>query len=328
MGTRVSVALCTYNGAEFLAAQLDSISRQTVLPAELVACDDGSTDATVEILEAFGRDQSDIPVRIFRNETNLGTARNFFQAVRLCREELVLLSDQDDVWLPNRIACFLDSVDPLEDDVLWQSDGWLVRGMERGRSLFQAYRVGERECRQIANGRAGAVVARKVFLTGAGLALRRSFLLGVPEPVAPFLHDEWLGWFAGSRIALMPVPTFLYRQHPGQQTGVDPSLRAQFRRLSAPQPGRSVTLQQGVAKFAALAVVVSVSVAVTKGADFPNAKRLAAKNAFLSARLALQGRGPLRRAVGVVGLTIMGSYARYGDGWRTAVKDLLGRYLL
>lgn len=320
--TRVSVALCTYNGADFLASQLDSIARQTVLPTEIVACDDGSTDATVEILEAFERAQSDIPVRIHRNATRLGAARNFFQAVRLCSEEMVVLSDQDDVWLPGRIAAFLDAVDPLEDDVLWQSDGWLARGMEHGPSLFQAYRVGERECRQVAHGRAGAVVARKVFLTGAGLALRRSFLLGVPEPVAPFLHDEWLGWFAGGRIALLPVPTFLYRQHPGQQTGVDPTLRAQFRRLAAPKPGKAVTLEQGVAKFALLAEVAATV------ADFPNAKRLAAKNAFLAARAALRGRGAARRAAGVAGFALAGRYARYGDGWRTALKDLLGKNLL
>lgn len=322
METKVSVALCTYNGAEFLASQLDSIARQTVLPAEIVACDDGSTDETLEILEAFQLIHREIPMRIHRNGTHLGAARNFFQTVRLCREELVLLSDQDDVWLSDRVACFLDSIDPLEDDVMWQSDGWLVSGMVRGRSLFQAYRVGERDCRQVANGRAGAVVARKVFLTGAGLALRRSFLLGLPEPAAPFLHDEWLGWFAGGRIDLIPVPTFLYRQHSGQQTGVDPSLRAQFRRLTAPQAGRAVTLEQGVAKFAALAEVAATVV------DFPNRKRLAGKNAFLAARVALHGRGALRRAAGVVGLALSGRYRSYGDGWRTAVKDLLGKDLL
>jgi glycosyltransferase involved in cell wall biosynthesis len=49
----ISIALCTYNGARYLQQQLDSIADQTLLPGELVACDDGSSDETVEILKAF-----------------------------------------------------------------------------------------------------------------------------------------------------------------------------------------------------------------------------------------------------------------------------------
>ena len=52
---RISVALCTYNGGRYLEAQLESISAQTRQPAELVACDDGSTDDTLAILERFAR---------------------------------------------------------------------------------------------------------------------------------------------------------------------------------------------------------------------------------------------------------------------------------
>src|SRR5690242_9206183 len=50
---RVSVAMCTFNGAEYLQEQLDSIAAQTLAPAELVVCDDGSSDATAEIVSKF-----------------------------------------------------------------------------------------------------------------------------------------------------------------------------------------------------------------------------------------------------------------------------------
>ncbi|MBN9522205.1 glycosyltransferase, partial [bacterium] len=50
---RLSVALCTFNGERFLPDQLASIRAQERLPDELVACDDGSTDHTIELLRAF-----------------------------------------------------------------------------------------------------------------------------------------------------------------------------------------------------------------------------------------------------------------------------------
>lgn len=102
MSLTVSIALCTYNGERFLQEQLDSYARQTVLPDEVVVCDDGSTDRTLEILESWA---ASVPfeVRIVRNEKNLGYAQNFGKAVSLCTKDLIFLSDQDDVWMPEKI---------------------------------------------------------------------------------------------------------------------------------------------------------------------------------------------------------------------------------
>ena len=63
----ISIALCTYNGARYLQKQLDSIADQTVLPGELVACDDGSSDETVEILKAFS-EKAPFPVHVHIND--------------------------------------------------------------------------------------------------------------------------------------------------------------------------------------------------------------------------------------------------------------------
>ena len=70
----ISIALCTYNGAQYLQQQLDSIAGQTLLPGELVACDDGSSDETVAILKAFSG-KAPFPVHIHINDSNLGVAR-------------------------------------------------------------------------------------------------------------------------------------------------------------------------------------------------------------------------------------------------------------
>ncbi len=99
----ISIAMATYNGARFLGEQLDSFMAQEYLPCELVVGDDGSSDETITILEAFAV-RSPFPVRIQRNLENLGFAANFLATAERCEGEWVALSDQDDVWLPNKLA--------------------------------------------------------------------------------------------------------------------------------------------------------------------------------------------------------------------------------
>ena len=95
--------MCTYNGAQFLQKQLDTFASQTYPPYELIVCDDGSTDATLALTESFAR-KVPFPVRIFKNERNLGSTRNFEKAIGICDGDLVALSDQDDEWYPDKLA--------------------------------------------------------------------------------------------------------------------------------------------------------------------------------------------------------------------------------
>src|SRR5215470_8302349 len=101
-GPAISVAMCTYNGARFLAEQLGSLAAQSRLPDELVVCDDGSTDESAEIVKDFAR-HAPFPVRLEVNEENLGATKNFEKAIGLCRGEVIALSDQDDVWYPKKL---------------------------------------------------------------------------------------------------------------------------------------------------------------------------------------------------------------------------------
>lgn len=111
----VSVAMATYNGAAYLAGQLQSLARQTWLPAELVVTDDGSSDDTLNILATFSR-SAPFPVRVFKNDTRLGYRANFMKAARLCTSDLVAFCDQDDVWLDGKLqhaVARLDASDAL-----------------------------------------------------------------------------------------------------------------------------------------------------------------------------------------------------------------------
>ncbi|MDO4575844.1 MAG: glycosyltransferase family 2 protein [Planctomycetia bacterium] len=99
---KLSIAMCTYNGERFLREQLESLSHQTRLPDEVVVGDDGSSDATLEILETWARGVP-FPVRITRNEKNLGFAKNFEATLSRCRGDILFPCDQDDVWEPEKI---------------------------------------------------------------------------------------------------------------------------------------------------------------------------------------------------------------------------------
>lgn len=99
---RISVALCTYNGAKYLKEQLDSLLAQTHLPCELQIGDDGSTDETIVMLDAFKR-QAPFPVHVTVNEFNLGYGENFIRTAQRCSGNWIAFCDQDDIWLSHKL---------------------------------------------------------------------------------------------------------------------------------------------------------------------------------------------------------------------------------
>ena len=104
---KTSVTLCTYNGEKYLREQLYSILNQTVPVDEIVVCDDGSADATLEILEEYKIKYPEI-FKIHINTENLGYVKNFEQAINLCKGDIIFLCDQDDLWEKNKVEVVLE----------------------------------------------------------------------------------------------------------------------------------------------------------------------------------------------------------------------------
>jgi glycosyltransferase involved in cell wall biosynthesis len=99
---KLSVAMCTYNGEKYIKIQLDSILNQTVSIDEIIICDDGSNDTTLEIISQM---QQQYPTKIFlyKNATNLGSSKNFEKAIALCTGDYIFLADQDDLWKEDKV---------------------------------------------------------------------------------------------------------------------------------------------------------------------------------------------------------------------------------
>jgi len=101
----VGVAIATFNGKSFLEKQLGSIAGQTLPPDKVVICDDASTDETFALAKKF-IDEKNLTSswQLHQNSMNLGYARNFYSAIDICDTDIIFLSDQDDIWHPEKIA--------------------------------------------------------------------------------------------------------------------------------------------------------------------------------------------------------------------------------
>ncbi len=316
-----SVALCTtYRGARFLRAQLDSIAAQTVLPDELVVCDDASSDASPELTRLFAA-TAPLALRLEVNPRNLGTSANFDQAIGLCRGDLVFLSDQDDWWLSQKVEKMLDVFAARPDVGLVFTDAIAVD--EQGESLdyrlWDAILFNRRERRQVQAGGLFPVLLKHNVVSGSTLAFRaqyRNLVLPIPPRCH---HDPWIALLisAVAPCIALAEPLSHYRQHPTQQLGERPlALGRQYQ----------IAKRQTVEGFAAVArtcelaaerlwqfrhqyAAESALLALREKAEHFRSKVLMRTNR--QARLPLIVR-ELRR----------GRYVRDGWGWKSLSQDL------
>ena len=102
MRSKISVALCTYNGEKFIEQQLDSILNQTITVDEIIICDDCSKDNTVAIINKYIENNPSL-FKLYINENNLKSNANFEKAIQLTTGDYIFLSDQDDIWKNDKV---------------------------------------------------------------------------------------------------------------------------------------------------------------------------------------------------------------------------------
>ncbi|MDM0081950.1 glycosyltransferase family 2 protein [Variovorax sp. J31P179] len=229
MTLSVSVALCTHNGARYIGEQIRSICLQTQPPSEIVLSDDASTDGCVELAQAAlnachsERPGLSIRLRPIRNVKALRVTKNFEQAASACTGDLIALSDQDDVWHPERLARMVAEFGRRPDLLLLHTDARLVDGalQDLGQSLFHALEAKPFERAWIHGGRAFDVFLRRNLVTGATTLFRRSLLVRAAPFPREWLHDEWLGIVAAAigQVDMLEESLIDYRQHESNQIG-------------------------------------------------------------------------------------------------------------
>ena len=208
----ISVAMCSYNGEKYIEEQIKSILAQTVPVDEIVICDDRSNDRTIEIISQIkGDNTSKTEICFYVNETNLGVTKNFEKALSLCRGDIVFLSDQDDVWVENKVEITLDILEKHKNCQLVFTDVYLVdaNGEDLGKRLWELTNPPVKDTYSIRD------FLGLRFVTGATVALRKVLLehtLPIPEY---WIHDAWLAANASvyGDVKSINKPLIMYRQH-------------------------------------------------------------------------------------------------------------------
>lgn len=327
---KISIALCTYNGARFLPEQLESILKQTRLPDELVAVDDRSSDDTPRILREFAAG-APFPVRIEINPENLGVTRNFEKAIGLCTGEIVALCDQDDIWEPGKLAAIERVFQEQPATALVFSDAEIVdqAGKPVGYRLWPAAAFGDEQKTLVRNGKGFDALAKYNFITGCTMAFRTKMReIAFPTPPDAFaIHDGWIALVTAALadIAFIDEPLVKYRQHESQQIGVEAPGQADRWGTRLSRRMRDVEhykrhlrhLERMQEKLAALrAGGQPLRVSDTQIAALETQCR------HLKARLNLPA-SRFKRLPVVLRELILGGYSRYSSGLRSAAIDLL-----
>jgi len=223
---KISIALCTLNGEKFLPEQLESIMRQTRQPDEMIVCDDGSADHTLDVVRAFEK-TSPFPVNVIINKETLGSIKNFEKAIQLCSGDIIALSDQDDVWKQHKLEVIEDTFRSNESAGYVFSDGEAVdENLDAlGYSLWDAAGFRGTLLEMYTSGNQLLCFLRRRFVTGAAMSIRSS----VRDLITPFptdtdwVHDSWIAAVLSSCGAVgvaVPDKLIQYRRHPEQQIGV------------------------------------------------------------------------------------------------------------
>ena len=210
MPLTTSIAMTTYNGEKYLQEQLDSFCIQTVLPGELVVVDDCSNDKTIDILTKF-KEKAPFPVKIIQNTQNIGSkhqfaySKNFDTAIRNCNNDIVFLSDQDDIWMPTKVEELVKLL-KIYDCVV--SDAVVV---DKNKNVISTSFM------ELNNSKSGLInnIIKNGFL-GCCMAFNRKILdRALPFPVPIPMHDTWIGLIAEKygKTYFIRKPLICYRRH-------------------------------------------------------------------------------------------------------------------
>jgi len=219
--------MATYNGEKFIHEQLDSILNQTILPDELVICDDCSTDCTLEIIHSF-KDRCTFPINIFSNTKTLWVIKNFEQGMRYSKGDIIILADQDDVWHPNKIEIMTQAFRDNPNCGYVFSDARLVS--ENGKSLemnlWKSIGFNKDLIDKFLNGKQLEIMLRySSFIYGMSMGFRAKFLpdlLPIESYSFNCTHDTWISLMLTAKGAygvLIQNPLVEYRQHETQLAG-------------------------------------------------------------------------------------------------------------
>lgn len=234
---RVTVLMCTYNGERFLAQQLDSIASQTYREWNLVVSDDGSTDATLDILRQYSATWGEGKLTVLQGPKR-GFAANFMSVACNTPKEshFYAWADQDDIWQASKLECAVQVLKALPSELpaLYCARTELIgdSGAVIGRSpLFS-------RPASFANALVQSLAGGNTMVFNH---LARDVFCHAGSQLDIVSHDWWaylLITGVGGKVVYDASPSILYRQHEANLIGANSGVRARIMRLRMMSTGR------------------------------------------------------------------------------------------
>lgn len=246
---RVDILLSTFNGAAYLPELLASLAAQDHPDLGLLVRDDGSTDGTVALLQAFAAAHPRLRVQLFIGEGNLGPCRSFLSLMKRSRARYMACADQDDVWHQGKVSALVRALAEAEAQqgdampMLSHCDLRVVNqlGTPIAPSFWAFSDLSPRR-----NRLSDLLVVNTV--TGCAMVFNRAARdLAVSVSMPVYMHDRWLALICAlaGRIVVVDEALIDYRQHGGNVVGAQhrrlwPLLTARLRRLLETSPAATV----------------------------------------------------------------------------------------
>ncbi len=321
MKYEISVAMAVFEGEKFIGQQLDSILSQSLVPNEIIICDDSRNDKTYKAIEEIVAQHSEI-IKYFKNETQLGVSKNFEKAISLSSGDVIFLSDQDDVWRQDKIAqlaslvnaspncggafCNSELVD--EDLKPLGITHWDLRGFQTNEMLSYPL-VGMME-----------FFLKRVPAAGHNMAFKSKLKdLILPFPDLKECHDTWIGLViaATNRWAFTSDTLTQFRQHTDNvsQSGRSSQLKAALESIKNDTSAWNATLYDELIQRLTGKIEPEVLELLEDRRDHSAARTKMNCNIFKRFPLVCKEIKNKR-------------YFKYGRGWKNVIQDMLLRSLI
>jgi glycosyltransferase involved in cell wall biosynthesis len=218
--TVILIIMSTYNGEKYIAEQIESIQSQTYKSWILHIRDDVSSDKTLEIISSYS--SKDSRINLIIGKKNLGACKSFFELLKTCNEDYCLFSDQDDVWLPDKIELTLKTM--KESEIRYKNKPLLIHSdlivvNETLKTISNSY-WSYHNVKPWRNKPSQILVANTV--TGCTMMVNKPLIMLIkPITSQALMHDWWIALIATffGKIEYIQKPLLLYRQHGDNAVG-------------------------------------------------------------------------------------------------------------
>lgn len=205
---KISVAMATYNGERYIKKQIQTILENLKKYDELIISDDGSTDKTIEIIKKF----NDNRIKLLEGHRK-GIKKNFENAINNCSGDIIFLSDQDDIWMKDKVKIVKNYFNKNEKLILIQHDAIVVDDKEN--VIYQSFA----EHRKVKTGIIKNLIKNSYH--GCCMAFRKELINEIiPIPNNIYLHDEWIGLIAelNGKTKFVGEKLIKYRRYDGNSS--------------------------------------------------------------------------------------------------------------